>query len=76
MSLSESSSQGNLFGDSPDRGGSPRGLLDRAVAAGVPREPGLFINGLFVSGLLPFDEIKALAEEELGHLDPTSNPKN
>lgn len=39
--------------------------FDRAVAAGVPREPGLFLNGLFVSGLVPDEELRALVEDEL-----------
>ena len=40
---------------------------DMALAArvGVPREPTLFINGRFVSGLLPYDEIKKIVIEEL-----------
>ncbi len=58
---------------SADRLGQAKRDIDRAVTAGIPREPGLFINGLFVSGLLPFDEIKALVEEELARLDPAPN---
>ena len=38
--------------------------IDRANAAGIPREPGLFVNGLFVSGLLPYEELRALVQRE------------
>lgn len=38
--------------------------IDTAQAAGVPREPGLFINGRFASGLLPYDEIDKIVAEE------------
>lgn len=39
--------------------------IDRAVEAGVPREPGLFVNGLFVSGLAPYESLAELVEGEL-----------
>lgn len=39
--------------------------IDRANAAGVPREPGLFVNGLFVSGLVPWAELEAIVRREL-----------
>ncbi|MBK7948252.1 MAG: thioredoxin domain-containing protein [Deltaproteobacteria bacterium] len=38
--------------------------IDRANAAGIPREPGLFVNGLFVSGLLPYEELRELVRRE------------
>ncbi|MEZ4279872.1 MAG: thioredoxin domain-containing protein [Myxococcota bacterium] len=38
--------------------------IDRANAAGIPREPGLFVNGLFVSGLLPYDELREIVRRE------------
>jgi hypothetical protein len=38
--------------------------IDAANAAGAPREPALFINGRFVSGLMPYDEIKKIVTEE------------
>lgn len=42
-----------------------KGDIDRANAAGVPREPGLFVNGLFVSGLVPYVELEAIVRREL-----------
>ena len=39
--------------------------IDRAIRAGVPREPGLFVNGLFVSGLAPYDDLATLVADEL-----------
>jgi protein-disulfide isomerase len=39
--------------------------IESAHAAGAPREPSLFINGRFVSGLLPYDDIKKIVEEEI-----------
>ncbi len=39
--------------------------IDAANAAGAPREPTLFINGRFVSGLAPYDEIRAIVAEEI-----------
>lgn len=39
--------------------------MELAARVGVPREPALFINGRFVSGLLPYDEIKKIVVEEL-----------
>ncbi len=38
--------------------------IDRANAAGIPREPGLFVNGLFVSGLLPYEELREIVRRE------------
>ncbi len=38
--------------------------IDRANAAGIPREPGLFVNGLFVSGLLPYEELREVVRRE------------
>ena len=46
--------------------------IDRAVGAGIPREPGLFVNGLFVSGLAPYEELRDLVEAELAS---ASTPK-
>jgi protein-disulfide isomerase len=39
--------------------------IDLANASGVPREPGLFVNGLFVSGLAPYDELREIVRREL-----------
>ncbi|MEZ4334188.1 MAG: thioredoxin domain-containing protein [Myxococcota bacterium] len=39
--------------------------IDRANAAGIPREPGLFVNGLFASGLAPYEELEAIVAREL-----------
>ncbi|MFK7896269.1 MAG: DsbA family protein [Myxococcota bacterium] len=58
---------------SAERLGQAKAEIARAVAAGVPREPGLFINGLFISGLLPFEDIQALVEEELQLGESRSN---
>jgi len=38
---------------------------DAGVAAGVPREPTLFVNGRYASGLQPYGELRALVLEEL-----------
>ena len=38
--------------------------IDRANAAGIPREPGLFVNGLFVSGLVPYEELAEIVRRE------------
>jgi len=38
--------------------------------AGVPREPTLFVNGRYVSGLVGYDELRALVEEELQRAAP------
>lgn len=38
--------------------------IDRANGAGIPREPGLFVNGLFVSGLLPYEELEKIVRRE------------
>lgn len=40
--------------------------IERANAAGIPREPGLFVNGLFVSGLLPYEELREIVRRESG----------
>lgn len=44
--------------------------IDRANAAGIPREPGLFVNGLFASGLAPYEELDALVARELERIAP------
>lgn len=49
--------------------GAVKSDIDRAVAAGVPREPGLFLNGLFVSGLLPYEDLVELVRSELPESD-------
>ena len=39
--------------------------IDAGNDAGVPREPSLFINGRFISGLSPYDEISEIVADEL-----------
>lgn len=39
--------------------------LDAANAAGAPREPTLFVNGRYVSGLAEYDELLTVFREEL-----------
>jgi protein-disulfide isomerase len=40
--------------------------FDAAKAAGAPREPTLFVNGRYLSGLRPYQELRAVVVEELG----------
>ena len=40
--------------------------IDSANQAGVPREPAIFVNGLFVSGLVPAEELRRTVVQELG----------
>jgi hypothetical protein len=40
--------------------------LDAARNAGVPREPTLFVNGRYVSGFTPYEELRDIVLEELG----------
>ncbi len=39
--------------------------LDAAKAAGAPREPTLFVNGRYVAGISPYEEIRSVLVEEL-----------
>jgi len=39
--------------------------LDAARAAGAPREPTLFVNGRYLPGIAPYDELRAAVAEEL-----------
>jgi hypothetical protein len=51
--------------------------FDAARAAGAPREPTLFVNGRYQSGLRPYAELRALVAEELaasGAAAPSENP--
>ena len=49
--------------------------IDRGVSIGVPREPGLFVNGLFVSGLVPYEELRDVVRAELERLgSPATAP--
>jgi protein-disulfide isomerase len=47
--------------------------LDAANASGAPREPTLFVNGRYVAGIAPYDEIRAVVVEESGGI-PTPRP--
>lgn len=38
---------------------------DAGTRAGVPREPTLFVNGRYVSGFTPYEELRAIVREEL-----------
>ncbi len=51
---------------SSDTLGRVKREIDRAGRAGIPREPSLFVNGLFVSGLVPYEEMRELVAGELG----------
>jgi protein-disulfide isomerase len=48
--------------------------LDAANAAGAPREPTLFVNGRFLSGIAPYEEIRAVVVEELGDVPAGNDP--
>lgn len=48
--------------------------IERANAAGIPREPGLFVNGLFVSGLLPYEELREIVRREFLAASAASAP--
>lgn len=39
--------------------------LDAARAAGAPREPTLFVNGLYVAGISPYEEVRDVVVGEL-----------
>lgn len=39
--------------------------FDAANTAGAPREPTLFVNGRYLSGLQPYEELRAVVAEEL-----------
>ncbi len=39
--------------------------LDAARRSGAPREPSLFVNGRYVSGLVPYEELRGVVVEEL-----------
>lgn len=44
--------------------------FDAAGAAGVPREPTLFVNGRYLSGLRPYEELRAVVAEEVASATP------
>lgn len=55
-----------------ERAASDVSLLERVrseialgISVGAPREPTLFVNGRYASGVLPYDELLALVREEL-----------
>jgi hypothetical protein len=44
--------------------------FDAAGAAGVPREPTLFVNGRYLSGMQPYQDLRAVVAEELAAANP------
>jgi predicted DsbA family dithiol-disulfide isomerase len=48
--------------------------FDAANAAGVPREPTLFVNGRYLSGMQPYEDLRAVVAAELAPASARSAP--
>ncbi len=48
----------------PGRVAQVRADIEAANSSGIPREPSLFINGLFASGLSPYETLREIVENE------------
>ena len=49
--------------------------FDAAEAAGAPREPTLFVNGRYLSGLQPYEDLRAVVAGELDAARATAPPE-
>jgi len=77
QAIASAAEQAGLGAQALERASADAALLDRVKAdaesardAGAPREPTLYVNGRYLSGLYPYEALRALVAEELGETHP------